>query len=75
MKNRISKPILNMVLLLLFLVVLWFIGNVSQLLSSKENFESEIGYLVMYEEVVYFIHGKHVQQSDIEIFSSENLMY
>ena len=43
-------------------------------LSSKENFESEIGYLVMYEGIVYFIQGKHVQQSDIESFFSENLM-
>ncbi|KOS62581.1 DUF3221 domain-containing protein [Lysinibacillus agricola] len=72
MKNRISKPIINMVLLLLFLVVLWFIGNVSQLLSSKENTESEIGYIVMHEGIVYFIQGKDVQQSDIESFASEN---
>ncbi|MCL1696507.1 DUF3221 domain-containing protein [Lysinibacillus sp. BPa_S21] len=75
MKNSIPKPITNMVLLLLFLVVLWFVGNVSQLLSSKENTESEIGYIVMHEGIVYFIQGKDVQQSDIENFSSENLMY
>ncbi len=75
MKNSIPKPIINMVLLLLFLVVLWFVGNVSQLLSSKENTESEIGYIVMHEGIVYFIQGKDVQQSDIENFSSENLMY
>ncbi|MCL1698990.1 hypothetical protein [Lysinibacillus sp. Bpr_S20] len=67
MKNSIPKPITNMVLLLLFLVVLWFVGNVSQLLSSKENTESEIGYIVMHEGIVYFIQGKDVQQSDIEI--------
>ncbi|MFJ7730927.1 DUF3221 domain-containing protein [Lysinibacillus sp. NPDC097231] len=75
MTNRISKPIINMVLLLLFLVVLWFIGDVSHLLSSKENIEREIGYIVLHEGIVYFIQGKDVQQSDIESFSSENLMY
>ncbi|WP_286925806.1 MULTISPECIES: DUF3221 domain-containing protein [Lysinibacillus] len=75
MKNRISKPIINTVLLFLFLVALWFLGNVSQLLSNKENTESEIGYIVMHEGVVYFIQGKDVQQSDIESFSSENLIY
>lgn len=64
-----------MVLLLLFLVILYFLGNVSQLLSSKENSESEIGYIVMHKGIVYFIQGKDVQQSDIESFSSENLMY
>ena len=29
----------------------------------------------MHEGIVYFIQGKDVQQSDIESFSSENLMY
>ncbi len=75
MKNRISKPIINTVLLFLFLVALWFLGNVSQLLSNKENTESEIGYIVMHEGIVYFIQGKDVQQSDIESFSSENPIY
>lgn len=75
MKNRFSKPIINTVLLFLFLVALWFLGNVSQLLSNKENTESEIGYIVMHEGIVYFIQGKDVQQSDIESFSSENPMY
>ena len=75
MKNRIHKPIINTVLLLLFLVALWFLGNASQLFASKENTESEIGYIVMHEGIVYFIQGKDVQQSDIESFSSENLMY
>lgn len=75
MKNRISKPIINTVLLFLFLVALWFLGNVSQLLSIKENTEGEIGYIVMHEGIVYFIQGKDVQQSDIESFSSENPMY
>jgi len=75
MKNRISKPIINTVLLFLFLVALWFLGNVSQLLSNKENTESEIGYIVMHEGIVYFIQGKDVQQSDIESFSSENAIY
>lgn len=75
MKNRISKPIINTVFLFLFLVALWFLGNVSQLLSNKENTESEIGYIVMHEGIVYFIQGKDVQQSDIESFSSENAIY
>jgi len=75
MKNRIPKSIINTVLLLLFLVALWFLGNVSQLFASKENTESEIGYIVMHEGIVYFIQGKDVQQSDIESFSSVNLMY
>ncbi|MCT1540262.1 MULTISPECIES: DUF3221 domain-containing protein [Lysinibacillus] len=75
MKNRIHKPIFNTVLLLLFLVALWFLGNVSQLFASKENTESEIGYIVMHEGIVYFIQGKDVQQSDIESFSSENLLF
>jgi len=75
MKNRFSKPIINTVLLFLFLVALWFLGNVSQLLSNKENTESEIGYIVMHEGIVYFIQGKDVQQSDIESFSSENAIY
>jgi len=75
MKNRISKPIINTVLLFLFLVALWFLGNVSQLLSNKENTESEIGYIVMHEGIVYFIQGKDVQQSDIESFSSVNAIY
>jgi len=75
MKNRFSKPIINTVLLFLFLVALWFLGNVSQLLSNKENTESEIGYIVMHEGIVYFIQGKDVQQSDIESFSSENLLF
>lgn len=75
MKNRISKPIINTVFLFLFLVALWFLGNVSQLLSNKENTESEIGYIVMHEGIVYFIQGKDVQQSDIESFSSENPIY
>ncbi|MGG2105244.1 DUF3221 domain-containing protein [Lysinibacillus pakistanensis] len=75
MKNRFSKPIINTVLLFLFLVALWFLGNVSQLLSNKENTESEIGYIVMHEGIVYFIQGKDVQQSDIESFSSENPIY
>ncbi|QGG52975.1 DUF3221 domain-containing protein [Lysinibacillus pakistanensis] len=75
MKNRISKPIINTVLLFLFLVALWFLGNVSQLLSNKENTESEIGYIVMHEGIVYFIQGKDFQQSDIESFSSENPIY
>ena len=75
MKNRIYKPIINTVFLFLFLVALWFLGNVSQLLSNKENTESEIGYIVMHEGIVYFIQGKDVQQSDIESFSSENAIY
>lgn len=75
MKNRIPKSIINTVLLLLFLVALWFLGNASQLSASKENTESEIGYIVIHEGIVYFIQGKDVQQSDIESFSSENLMY
>lgn len=75
MKNRIYKPIINTVFLFLFLVALWFLGNVSQLLSIKENTESEIGYIVMHEGIVYFIQGKDVQQSDIESLSSENPMY
>ncbi len=75
MKDRIPKPIINTILLLLFLVALWFLGNVSQLFASKENTESEIGYIVMHEGIVYFIQGKDVQQSDIESFSSENPMY
>ncbi|MGG2082975.1 DUF3221 domain-containing protein [Lysinibacillus pakistanensis] len=75
MKNRFSKPIINTVFLFLFLVALWFLGNVSQLLSNKENTESEIGYIVMHEGIVYFIQGKDVQQSDIESFSSENPIY
>ena len=75
MKNRFSKPIIKTVLLFLFLVALWFLGNVSQLLSNKENTESEIGYIVMHEGIVYFIQGKDVQQSDIESFSSENPIY
>lgn len=74
-EDRISKPIINTVLLFLFLVALWFLGNVSQLLSNKENTESEIGYIVMHEGIVYFIQGKDVQQSDIESFSSENPIY
>jgi len=75
MKNRFSKPIINTVLLFLFLVALWFLGNVSQLLSNKENTESEIGYIVMHEGIVYFIQGKDVQQSDIESLSNENLLF
>ena len=75
MKNRIPKPIINTVLVVLFLVALWFLGNVSQLFASKENTESKIGYIVMHEGIVYFIQGKDVQQSDIESFSSENLIY
>ena len=75
MKDRIPKPIINTILLLLFLVALWFLGNVSQLFASKENTESEIGYIVMHEGIVYFIQGKDVQQSDIESFSSENLLF
>lgn len=75
MKNRFSKPIINTVLLFLFLVALWLLGNVSQLLSNKENTGSEIGYIVMHEGIVYFIQGKDVQQSDIESFSSENPIY
>ena len=64
-----------MVLLLLFLVILYFLGNVSQLLSSKENSESEIGYIVIHKGTAYFIQGKDVQQSDFETFSSDNFMY
>ncbi|MGG2073439.1 DUF3221 domain-containing protein [Lysinibacillus irui] len=64
-----------MVLLLLLLVILYFLGNVSQLLSSKENSENEIGYIVIQKGTVYFIQGKDVQQSDLESFSSKNFMY
>ncbi|MFL1998632.1 DUF3221 domain-containing protein [Lysinibacillus irui] len=64
-----------MVLLLLLLVILYFLGNVSQLLSSKENSENEIGYIVIQKGTVYFIQGKDVQQSALESFSSKNFMY
>lgn len=73
-KNIVSKPIINMVLLLLLLVILYFLGNVSQLLS-KEYSENEIGYIVIQKGTVYFIQGKDVQQSDLESFSSKNFMY
>ncbi len=73
-KNIVSKPIINMVLLLLLLVILYFLGNVSQLLS-KEYSENEIGYIVIQKGTVYFIQGKDVQQSDLEGFSSKNFMY
>ncbi|WP_312506515.1 DUF3221 domain-containing protein [Lysinibacillus sp.] len=63
-----------MVLLLLLLVILYFLGNVSQLLS-KEYSENEIGYIVIQKGTVYFIQGKDVQQSDLEGFSSKNFMY
>ncbi|WP_431812097.1 DUF3221 domain-containing protein [Lysinibacillus sp. FW12] len=74
-KNIVSKPIINLVLLLLLLVILYFLGNVSQLLSSKEYSENEIGYIVIQKGTVYFIQGKDVQQSDLESFSSKNFMY
>ncbi len=73
-KNIVSKPIINMVLFLLLLVILYFLGNVSQLLS-KEYSENEIGYIVIQKGTVYFIQGKDVQQSDLESFSSKNFMY
>jgi len=63
-----------MVLFLLLLVILYFLGNVSQLLS-KEYSENEIGYIVIQKGTVYFIQGKDVQQSDLESFSSKNFMY
>lgn len=75
MKKTVPKPVINLGILLLILVGIWLASEISSNIAINGREPNDLGYIVFYNEAVYFLKGENIKASDLKNFSDEDVMY
>ncbi|MBD7938863.1 MULTISPECIES: DUF3221 domain-containing protein [Cytobacillus] len=73
--NKIPKTIFNIGNFLLILIGIWIFSEISNNISIKGRQPTDIGHVVFFQGITYFVKGEDIKTSDFEVFSHEDIMF